>query len=517
MFEAFRFFTFQWTLIGSPSHESLRAFDRDGFINFLTFPFGFRNFLKECNAIDQFGLLLLLKNNHQILEDDLNRSFRIEGIVRNAWQSSAISFLAENKSLRKVQTELPVDGTVTEIISSQIKYEQVDGCHPKDVSCPKQSQSLEYTLTILKSFLNLLVNSRDEVAIACALACPLVNLSHEGFTIIKRAASQEKSPIYQFVLSYVMKKRLGGAGYAAPENCPISTYGKELANFVDVMDKLQTLVEDNPKASVAINKITNCILSRLSKAIAGNAMKISMIDKARDIVKTLFERIQDQNVPTDSSITAGIIGRDTISVLRTLADELATLGYHQGVSKMLCSPFSAATPSKTPVGSQTLFRLFRSPTETKEDEDDFVPLQDRVPIAPTPPPKPVVAFAVKYEPEAPRLHIFEDNGSPIVDVKGVARKGEPFTPSKPAKSLAARGKNQDTPVIKTLAKRKNGHAKDKGPKKRLKLVSALDPENLPAGNSSTGAAALKAKAKPQKKPKETNPNQRSLHSFFTRI
>ena len=475
--------------------------------------------MKECNAIDQFGLLQLLKDNCELLRDDLNRSFRIEGTVRNAWQSSAISFLAENKTIRRVQTELPVDGTVTEVISSQIKYEQVDQCHPKDVSPPKQSQSLEYTLTILKSFLNLLVNTRDEVAIACALACPLVNLTHEGFTIIKRAASLEKSPIYQFVLSYVMKKRLGGAGYAASMDCPVAKYEKELSSFVDIMDKLQTIIEDNPVPTVGVNKITNCIVSKLSKAIVGNPIKSSMIDKARDIVKTLLERICSLNIPTDPKITPGIIGKDTIAILRTLADELATLGYHRNVSKILCSPFSAATPSRTPVGSQTLFKLFQSPAECKVDdeEDEFAPLVERVPLVRTPPPKITPAFSVKYEPEAPKSHLFdEDESNTDPTTKSDEQKVASSTPARAAKGLTARGENQDTPVIKDSAKRKDVAPKDKGPKKRLKLVSALDGENATEKKTSK-TKTVSGKAKTSKKTKPDNTNQRSLHSFFAKV
>ncbi|XP_018496725.1 PCNA-interacting partner [Galendromus occidentalis] len=475
----------------------------------------YRNFLKECNAVDQFALLKLLKNNRGLLEDDLGKSFRVEGTIRSEWQVSAISFLAGKKSLRRVQTELPMDGAVTEILSSQIKYEDIEGCHRKDVKCPKQSQSLEYTLTILKSFLNLLVNTRDEVSIACALACPLVNLTHEGFTVVKRSASREKSPIYQFVLSYVMRKRLGGAGYAAPEDCPISAYSKELSNFVDVMDKLQTLIEDNPKVTVAINKITNSVLNKLSKTIAGNSIKISMIDKARGIVGSLLERIRGQNNPTDPTINPGIVGRDTIAVVRSLADELATLGYHQSVSKILCSPFSAATPSRTPVGSQTLFKLFQSPVESRDDDDDdeLRALTDRVPLAPTPPSKPVLPFSVKFEPEAPRLHLFDENER--IDSSFDAAEARSTPTRRPIRGLSSRSTNQDTPVIKNLTKRREANAEEKTSKKRLKLgASALDPENVPAASK---AASNRGKVKPKKKKIEPSSNQRSLHSFFSRV
>ncbi|XP_022706299.1 PCNA-interacting partner-like [Varroa jacobsoni] len=476
---------------------------------------GYKAFLKECNVIDQFGLLRLLEKNRTVVDASLNMSFIIEGTLRTDWHKSVVNFLAKNKILKQLQVELPVDGDCSEILENQIFFENVDILTPKDVPVQKHSQSLSYALAILKSFLNLLVNSRDEVSISCALACPLVNLGHTAFTIIKRSSSEVKSPIYQFVQSYVMKKRLGGRGYAPVVDCPVKAYLKEMTEFIDIMDRLQTFIEEYP-AAVALNKIVNCVLTRLSKSIQQKAFKSSMVDKAREIVHVLIERVNkcDQ---TDLNVAPGIVGREAIQMVRTLADQLSGLGYHQKAAKVLCSPFSAATPSKTPVGSQTLFRLFKSPEEVKED--GLVSLAKRAPL-PVVRPNPVMSFSVRYEPEP--MKRFTDDLDAVTDTSNQAESGagsmEPcnFITRTVAKTeyLTIRKANISTPVLKRSVKRKEVTA-SAGLKKKLKLVSANDPENQ------------LLKVNPEKRPKKASktkqsknavpPNQRTLNAFFVKL
>ncbi len=45
-------------------------------------------------------------------------------------------------------------------------------------------------------------------------------------------------------VSQVMRIRLGGKSYAPAGNCPLNPHIKGLAEFVDLMNKLQTIVEE---------------------------------------------------------------------------------------------------------------------------------------------------------------------------------------------------------------------------------------------------------------------------------
>ncbi|OQR67661.1 hypothetical protein BIW11_13382 [Tropilaelaps mercedesae] len=466
----------------------------------------YRAFLKECNAMDQFGLLRLLEEHRTVLEDSLKVPLVIEGTLRTAWHKDVVAFLARDKALKRVEVELPVDGAVGEVLASQVHFEDVDVLLPKDVPTPNHSHLLAYTLTILKSFLSLLVNNRDEVAISCALSCPLVNLSHEAFTVIKRAAFDSKAPIYQFVQSYVMKKKLGGRGYAPRAGCPILAYVKEITAFIDMMDQLQTFIEEYA-ANVAVDKVIGCLLTRLSKASQQDRYKRSIMNKAKDIVKSLLERVDKADI-ADSNAIPGIIGRDAIQRIRTLTDYLSGLGYYEKAAKILCSPFSAATPNRTPVGAQTLFKLFRSPEELEDGE--AVPSSERAPLLSSPQPKPTMVFNVGYEPKPPRR--FTDNLSELANkVQSFGTKTcEPDRPPRP--KLIIRKDNSETPSLKRSEKRKESPKKGR-PKKKLKLVSADDPENQIH--------------QPESKPKSTTktknaknsiaPNQRTLNAFFRKI
>jgi len=51
----------------------------------------------------------------------------------------------------------------------------------------------------------------------------------------------------QTVTSFVMRVRLGGRGYAPSADCPLLKHVKGLAEFTDLMQKLQTIVEEDSR------------------------------------------------------------------------------------------------------------------------------------------------------------------------------------------------------------------------------------------------------------------------------
>ena len=51
---------------------------------------------------------------------------------------------------------------------------------------------------------------------------------------------------FKSMVSYLMRLRLGGKSYAPDPNSPLAQHVKGLGDFTDLMNKLQTLVEEDP-------------------------------------------------------------------------------------------------------------------------------------------------------------------------------------------------------------------------------------------------------------------------------
>ena len=74
------------------------------------------------------------------------------------------------------------------------------------------------------SYLRLLVNSRDELALARVVTGPGHGLPQNYFNIIKTKAKEDRMPMYQTIVSYVQQSRLGGKSYAPDEQHPFHEF-----------------------------------------------------------------------------------------------------------------------------------------------------------------------------------------------------------------------------------------------------------------------------------------------------
>ncbi|XP_029061434.1 PCNA-interacting partner isoform X2 [Monodon monoceros] len=99
---------------------------------------------------------------------------------------------------------------------------------------------------IIYSYLNLLVNSKNDLALAHILNIPDRGLGREAFTDLKHAAREKQMSIFLVATSFIRTIELGGKGYAPSPSDPLRTHIKGLSNFINFIDKLDEILGEIP-------------------------------------------------------------------------------------------------------------------------------------------------------------------------------------------------------------------------------------------------------------------------------
>ena len=75
----------------------------------------------------------------------------------------------------------------------------------------------------------------------------------------------------QTLVSYVQKMELGGKCNAPSMSHPFTPYNREFCLFVELMNKLNTKIEDEKEAEVSLRKILNLIKQAVCKNNTGKS------------------------------------------------------------------------------------------------------------------------------------------------------------------------------------------------------------------------------------------------------
>ncbi|XP_076307910.1 PCNA-interacting partner-like isoform X2 [Tachypleus tridentatus] len=235
----------------------------------------------------------------------------------------------------------------------------------------------EYVEQVMTAFIRLLVNSRDELALVMAITSPLVGLSHTAFTHLKHRSIETGMPMCQTALSYVLKLRLGGKSYAPSLNCSLRPYSKGLGIFVDVLNSLQTIMEEDFSTESAVRRILNVLKNKLSKLAVPdiNANSIETVSKKLLVLTADFLRKQRNSLLSlEQGIgTTTMLGQMTFIVLRELIDCVNTSTIHLDPMTI----FSGSDQQRTPLTVPSVFAYFRSPEDLAESTEDVKPLRIR--------------------------------------------------------------------------------------------------------------------------------------------
>nr|XP_045009167.1 PCNA-interacting partner isoform X2 [Jaculus jaculus] len=253
----------------------------------------------------------------------------------------------------------------------------------------KHSQDCEKVLVkkIIFSYLNVLVNSKDDLALAHILNIPDRGLGREAFTNLKHAAQEKQMPIFLVATSFIRMMELGGKGYAPSPSDPLRAHIKGLSSFINFIDKLDEILGEVPNPSIAGGRILSMIKTQLSKGRNnGDPFYKAVEEVVQDLdlrIKNIINSQQERTVvsTTDTSPArpksfainhdTAYCGRDTIKTLVLLLDEEAASAPTRNKAALLCDDGDTV-----PHGGTPLLTLFRSPIQVKNTS--VKPLRERI-------------------------------------------------------------------------------------------------------------------------------------------
>ncbi|KAK3544999.1 hypothetical protein QTP86_032705 [Hemibagrus guttatus] len=225
------------------------------------------------------------------------------------------------------------------------------------------------------SYLGLLMNTKNDLALAHTLNTPNRCLGRTAFTDLKHAASKSATSLFLAATSFIRVIELGGKGYAPPESDPLRKHLKGLSLFVHFMDQLEEILGETPNPSVAGGRMVSNIRAVLLKGLSSADLVYTTVENT---VKELKERIQQiHNLQKESACGTGIsparprtyainhatayAGRETIKVLIMVLDEEALAPPCRNKAELLTDDQTALNEAE-PVRLLTLYKSPELPT-----------------------------------------------------------------------------------------------------------------------------------------------------------
>ncbi|XP_003783348.1 PCNA-interacting partner [Otolemur garnettii] len=240
---------------------------------------------------------------------------------------------------------------------------------------------------IIFSYLNLLVNSKNDLAVAHILNIPDRGLGREAFTDLKHAAQEKQMSIFLVATSFIRAIELGGKGYAPSPSDPLRTHVKGLSNFINFTDKLDEILGEISNPSIAGGRILSVIKMQLIK---GHNSRDPFYEAVEEVAEDLDLRIkniinsQQGGVavsttdisparPKSHAINHGTAycGRDTVKTLLVLLDEEAASAPTKNKAELLYDD-----ENTTYHNGISILTLFRSPTQVSKSLME--PLRERI-------------------------------------------------------------------------------------------------------------------------------------------
>ncbi|XP_036374306.1 PCNA-interacting partner [Megalops cyprinoides] len=236
------------------------------------------------------------------------------------------------------------------------------------------------------AYFDLLVNARNDLALAHALDVPNRALGRTAFTDLKHAARAKSTSLFLAVTSFVRAIQLGGKGYAPPESDPLRKHQKGFSDFVHFMDNLEEILGETPDPSAAGVRMVSVIRAALLKGrSSGDPVYGAVEEAARDLkegIGRIHTALREQAHSTGISPArprayainhaTAYGGRETVKLLMALLDEEALAAPCRNKASLLSGDLDSLDGA---VGASTLV-LFRSPEVPTGSSPK--PLQHRV-------------------------------------------------------------------------------------------------------------------------------------------
>ncbi|XP_053394104.1 PCNA-interacting partner-like [Mercenaria mercenaria] len=333
------------------------------------------NFLQDCNYKDGCDVFNVLKEEMR-KNEDLQRQIKQQNFVildqpKSALERKMLELLSEGKDVKSVTVEVPLDSedNIFVTIDSSCLAARLDLDVPLSTVKKTPSITEAYVRLVFLSYLELLVNSRSELALARVINVPERELTHSAFTDLKHESRERKMTMYQTATSFIMKIRLGGKGYAPDPNHPLGAHVKGIGEFVSLMHRMETVIEEDPDIRSACRRTVNIIKREMLKC-RDSKIRNSSVESVADLLHTQITDIIDQLdtqivvTPDKSAANGGsLTSRRARKALRQLLDKLATVDDDMATLDHLTDIYSS---QRTPLRFPSVISQFRSPEEELE-------------------------------------------------------------------------------------------------------------------------------------------------------
>ncbi|XP_066040022.1 PCNA-interacting partner isoform X2 [Chamaea fasciata] len=295
-----------------------------------------------------------------------------------------LGLLAEDESISPVQLLEFISG----VMNAQ---ENNDSVLSTPTQINRQGQEhMKVTILAKKSvcsYLSLLVNSKDDLALAHILNVPDRGLGREAFTNLKHASQERKMSIYLMATSFIRTIELGGRDSASSLYDPLRAHVKGLSSFVNFIDKLQEIVGEILNTRIAGGRILSTVKMHLIKGRSNGDPFCQAVEEVVEDLDLKIKNIIDSQQEALTASTTGVsparpklhsinhgtayCGRDTVKVLLVLLDEEAVNPPTQNKADLLCD-----NESLNLCGVTSVLTLFRSPAQSNGSSPK--PLRQRI-------------------------------------------------------------------------------------------------------------------------------------------
>ncbi|XP_021482593.1 PCNA-interacting partner isoform X1 [Meriones unguiculatus] len=314
--------------------------------------------------------------------DDFLKNSNMLDLIDVYKKCSILTSTCENNMITSIQlrdflsgSELAVnDETNAHIPASPVKCTQND------------EQVRLLAKRIFFSYLSLLVNSKNDLALAHILNIPDRGLGRAAFTSLKHAAREKQLSMFLMATSFIRTVELGGKGYAPSPADPLWAHAKGLSDFIHFIDKLDEILSEIPSPSLAGGRILSVIKMQLIK---GHSSEDPFYKAVEEVVQDLNLRIkniissQEDVAVSSTSLSPALpksfainhdtayCGRDAVKILLVLLDEDAASAPTRNRAELLHNDGSTV-----PHHGPSLLTLFRSPTQV--NNTSIKPLRERI-------------------------------------------------------------------------------------------------------------------------------------------
>ncbi|KFV59350.1 PCNA-interacting partner [Gavia stellata] len=215
-----------------------------------------------------------------------------------------LGLVSEDESIAPVQ--------LLEFISGIMNVKENNGsvlCTPSTLVNRQGQDNVKVTILAKKcvsSYLSLLVNSKDDLALAHILNAPDRGLSREAFTNLKHASQERKMSIFLMATSFIRTVELGGRGCSSSLFDPLRVHVKGLSNFVNFIDKLQEIVGEILNPRIAGGRILSTVKMHLIKGRSNGDPFCQAVEEVVEDLDLKIKNIIDSQHEVLTANTTGV-------------------------------------------------------------------------------------------------------------------------------------------------------------------------------------------------------------------